>query len=195
MESRYRAQDENGEVYDYSHNPDIKDTGWSAIYAIRYIADGKPNPNWKTACYDLSKGDPVIIDGILCAPGTVKKEDKIFGTVNDAIKQYKTNRTPEQFNDHLRDTNCTGHTKKESNIADKAREIIYGDRESTYGDPGKNLNVIASLWSTYTGAEITAQDVCNMMVLLKVSRLKNTSGHEDSLVDIVGYTILQERIK
>ncbi len=107
----------------------------------------------------------------------------------------KANRTQEQFEEHLRTTSCTGQDKRESTIADKAKEIIYGDRESTYGDPAKNLNVIASLWSIYTGAEITAQDVCNMMILLKVSRLKNTPEHEDSLVDIIGYTLLKERIK
>jgi len=79
-------------------------------------------------------------------------------------------------------------------IADKAKEIIYGDRESCYGDPGKNLRVVAGMWSAYLGCDITANDVCNMMVLLKLARLKNTPCHEDSMVDIVGYTLLQERI-
>lgn len=39
-----------------------------------------------------------------------------------------------------------GATK--TTIADKAKEIVYGDRERTYGHPGKNLKVIADLWST-----------------------------------------------
>lgn len=34
-----------------------------------------------------------------------------------------------------------GATK--TTIADKAKEIVYGDRERTYGHPGKNLKVIA----------------------------------------------------
>lgn len=106
----------------------------------------------------------------------------------------KTNSTPEQFAEHLRATSCTGHQQKNQTTADKAQEIIYGDRESTYGEPSKNLNVIAGLWSTYTGTEITAPDVCNMMVLLKVARLKNTPGHDDSMIDAIGYTLLQERI-
>lgn len=81
-------------------------------------------------------------------------------------------------------------------IADKAKEIIYGDREQTYGDPRKNLDCIAELWTSYMKdkAEITADDVCNMMCLLKIARLKNTPAHEDSMTDIVGYTLLQERI-
>lgn len=80
------------------------------------------------------------------------------------------------------------------NIADKAKEIIYGDREQTYGDPRKNLDIVASMWSAYTGSDITAEDVCNMMVMLKVARLRNTPNHQDSMIDIIGYTLLQERI-
>jgi hypothetical protein len=79
-------------------------------------------------------------------------------------------------------------------ILEEAHEVIYGDRESTYGDPGKNLRTIASMWSAYLDKELTYQDVCNMMVLMKVSRLKNTPNHRDSLVDIAGYTALQDRV-
>lgn len=80
-------------------------------------------------------------------------------------------------------------------IAKEAEEIIYGDREATYGDPSKNLRIIASLWSAYLGTEITATQVCDMMVLLKVARLKNTPHHRDSMVDIIGYTLLKERCR
>lgn len=81
------------------------------------------------------------------------------------------------------------------NILDKANEIIYGDREQTYGEPSRNLDTIAELWSTYLDQGITAQDVCNMMILLKVARLKNTPDHEDSIIDIAGYAALKERIE
>ncbi len=82
-------------------------------------------------------------------------------------------------------------------ILEQAHEIIYGDREATYGDPGKNLRTIEKLWSTYIEARegvINAEDVANMMILLKVARLANTPMHRDSLVDICGYAALEERI-
>ena len=84
------------------------------------------------------------------------------------------------------------------NVLNKASEVIYGEREQTYGDPGKNLRVIAEFWNTYLeaiGRRLTAEDVCHMMTLLKVARLTNTPGHTDSLVDICGFTALAERIK
>lgn len=80
-------------------------------------------------------------------------------------------------------------------IGDKAKAIIYGDREKTYGHPAKNLERIAKLWSAYLDKELTAYDVSNLMVLLKTARLQNTPAHEDTLVDIIGYTLLQERVK
>lgn len=85
-------------------------------------------------------------------------------------------------------------------ILQTAHEIIYGDREQVYGEPSKNLNVIASYWSNHISATtgetitLTADDVCAMMILLKVARLSNTPTHLDSLVDIAGYAALQERI-
>ena len=80
------------------------------------------------------------------------------------------------------------------NILDEAQSIIYGDREKTYGNPAKNLNNIANFWSVYLDVEISAQDVAQMMVLLKLARLINTPNHRDSLVDAVGYLALVERI-
>ena len=80
-------------------------------------------------------------------------------------------------------------------IADKAKKIVFGDREQTYGDPGKNLRMIAGMWSAYLGIEITPEQVCDMMVQLKIARLKSSPDHEDSKVDIIGYTLLKERLK
>lgn len=87
-------------------------------------------------------------------------------------------------------------------ILDEANIIIYGEREQTYGDPGKNLRIIADYWNTYLIGKgfdflegLDYDDVCNMMVLVKLARLGNTPGHHDSLVDICGYTALQERVK
>ena len=84
-------------------------------------------------------------------------------------------------------------------ILDKAKEIIYGDREKTYGTPDKNLKTIAELWSSYIqniGRNVlTTDDVCLMMVLLKVARLANSPEHKDSQIDAAGYMALMERVQ
>lgn len=81
------------------------------------------------------------------------------------------------------------------NILTEAERIVYGDREQTYGTPTKNLKQIARLWSAYLDTEITAHEVCDMMILLKLARLQNNPEHRDSLVDIAGYAALKERIQ
>lgn len=81
------------------------------------------------------------------------------------------------------------------NILTEAERIVYGDMERTYGTPAKNLNQIARLWSAYLDTEITAHEVCDMMMLLKLARLQNNPEHRDSLVDIAGYAALKERIQ
>lgn len=89
-------------------------------------------------------------------------------------------------------------------ILDIAKEIIHGDREQAYGDPRFNLDTIAQLWSVYLqrlfyswgidGAELRAEDVSQMMILLKTARLIHNPTHKDSLVDQAGYAALQGRI-
>lgn len=82
----------------------------------------------------------------------------------------------------------------------EAQEIIYGDREKTYGHPAKNLQRIADLWTQYLVPHIehqenlSAQDVAQMMILLKIARLQNQPDHRDSRVDVVGYAALVDRL-
>lgn len=87
-------------------------------------------------------------------------------------------------------------------ILEAAHGTIYGDREQTYGDPGKNLRNIAAYWTTYLRSkdllgpedQLTYDDVALMMVLLKVARLGNTPLHHDSMVDACGYMALADRV-
>jgi len=84
-----------------------------------------------------------------------------------------------------------------TSIDQEARDVIYGDCEQTYGHPSKNLQLIAEFWTSYLGLDVplTCDDVCNMMILVKTARLKNMPDHRDSLVDIIGYTLLKERCR
>ena len=87
------------------------------------------------------------------------------------------------------------------NILQEAEQIIYGDREKTYGTPGKNLQAIADFWTVHLrhkyiiDGEVTMDDVCQMMILVKQARLINDPTHHDSQVDIAGYIALQERVQ
>lgn len=70
----------------------------------------------------------------------------------------------------------------------KACECVNGARENDYGTPEDNFGVIADLWTTYLDYEITKQDVANMMILLKIARIKTGTGTDDCYVDIAGYS-------
>lgn len=78
------------------------------------------------------------------------------------------------------------------NILEEAQKIVDGDRREDYGDMQESFNRISRLWSAYTGLILTANDVANMMILLKVSRNKNY--HRDSILDIAGYAYCAEKI-
>lgn len=96
----------------------------------------------------------------------------------------------------------------QDNILDEAKRIIYGDREEAYGSPRFNLDSIARFWTTYLlrrfpevenpfdyTLELRAEDVAQMMILLKTARLIHNPTHRDSLIDQAGYAALQDLIQ
>lgn len=80
-------------------------------------------------------------------------------------------------------------------ILDKAKSIINGERQGTYGEAEDSFTVIANLWSSYLYQAITPADVANMMILMKVAR--NSSGvyKDDNWIDICGYAALGGEIQ
>lgn len=77
-----------------------------------------------------------------------------------------------------------------NDILDKAKNIINGERQGTYGNAEDNFANIAAFWSTYLNTPIDSTDVANMMILMKVAR--NSSGvyKDDNYIDICGYAAL-----
>lgn len=74
-----------------------------------------------------------------------------------------------------------------SDILDKAKKCVCGQREQDYGSPENNFQLIADLWTDYLGRLISPTDVAMMMALLKIARIKNGGGTGDSFVDLAGY--------
>jgi len=78
---------------------------------------------------------------------------------------------------------------KRTEILTEADNLINGDRQKDYGTPRENFGVIAKMWSAYLGYDVYPSDVCHLMALLKIARLRN-GPHVDSSVDACGYTAL-----
>lgn len=68
-----------------------------------------------------------------------------------------------------------------------AEVIVCQNRESIYGSPEDNFEVIARFWTNYLECHVTAEDVANMMILLKVARAATGKFKVDNFVDIAGY--------
>ena len=79
-----------------------------------------------------------------------------------------------------------------SDVLFEAESLITGDRNHTYGEPTENFVNIATLWTVRLkhkfkdGEELTAADVADLMILLKVAR-NTTQTKRDNYVDIAGY--------
>ncbi len=75
-------------------------------------------------------------------------------------------------------------------ILDKAEKMINGPRAKDYGDAPENHQRIAMLWSVLLNKEVTVEQVYQCMIAVKLSRLIETPEHEDSWLDICGYSAL-----
>ena len=76
-------------------------------------------------------------------------------------------------------------------ILDTAKEYITKDRAVTHGQNAENsFKVIAAFWSEYLDHPVDATDVCAMMSLMKLARIKNNPTHTDSWIDVAGYAAL-----
>lgn len=72
---------------------------------------------------------------------------------------------------------------------------IIDQRAEHYGDPRPNHERIAGLWSAYLDTSLTAHDVAQMMVLLKVARAKIDPWHEDNYTDAHGYLDIAQQVR
>ena len=78
---------------------------------------------------------------------------------------------------------------KRSDVLYTADSLINGDRQNDYGEAHESFEAIARMWEAYLGMHIEGRDVCNLMALLKIARLRN-GPHDDSSVDACGYLAL-----
>ncbi|MER5252927.1 DUF4406 domain-containing protein [Streptomyces sp. NPDC002855] len=76
-----------------------------------------------------------------------------------------------------------------------ANLVRNGERQKVYGHPRKDFDRTGLLWSGILGVTVTAHDVALMMAALKISRLKSTPEHADSVVDLIGYAVAYDRLK
>lgn len=76
-------------------------------------------------------------------------------------------------------------------IAEKAAQLVSGDREAQHGDKVTNHEKIAALWDAYIRIRppgpMRGLDVANMMELLKIARRCLGAHNLDDYIDGAGY--------
>jgi hypothetical protein len=87
------------------------------------------------------------------------------------------------------------------NVLNTALLLVTGDRARQHGDAYLQHSIAADFWSTYLRAkdkltqDLTAADVAQMMLLLKISRDTTGEFNPDTFIDQCGYAALSFAIK
>lgn len=79
------------------------------------------------------------------------------------------------------------NTTAESAQALERQAKIVRERGARYGQPHIDLGRTARLWSAFLGIQMSADDVCALMALLKLSRIREQPEHADSWDDAAAY--------
>lgn len=86
-----------------------------------------------------------------------------------------------------------------ASILEEAARIVVGARNATHGDKERSFQVIADLWQAYLVGRkglgpVSAFDVAQMMVLLKIGRSIQGTMVRDHAVDACGYAAIAGEI-
>lgn len=72
----------------------------------------------------------------------------------------------------------------------EAEQLTGEDRRVEYGDPKPHFELVAQLWSEAIGCNVSAAEVCQCLMLLKVARSLTGTVKRDTYTDICGYARL-----
>ena len=68
-----------------------------------------------------------------------------------------------------------------------ALRLTHGDRHQEYGHPAEDFERTAGMWQALFGWDVDPKDVPLAMACVKLSRLRQSPEHTDSVVDLAGY--------
>lgn len=74
-------------------------------------------------------------------------------------------------------------------------EAVLEERGHAYGAADAAFEAIAARWTLTLGHPVSATDVVLCMIDLKLVRLAHDQGHEDSLIDVIGYAALFPEVR
>lgn len=78
-----------------------------------------------------------------------------------------------------------------SELLDRAKRLVVGDREKSYGSPEENFSRIGKMWNAFLGRRLktplTPVDVAALMAMLKLARIGSGKYSEDNWIDLAGY--------
>jgi len=71
----------------------------------------------------------------------------------------------------------------------EAAEVV-AERRQQYGPPAEHFQQVARRWSSTLGTAVTPQKVLLCQLDLKLARRAHDPRHHDSLVNLIGYSLL-----
>ena len=139
---------------------------------------------------------PGLYEKFLEASAPLPKSTEISGKAVDPLESlWESFAASRQEN-----TQNSSSGSKAGEMLDEVKKLVTGERDRTHGSKRANFSNIAVLWDAYMSIRfgmyalhgeqsllIRPQDVCAMMILLKVARTLHGEDNPDDWKDAAGY--------
>ena len=83
---------------------------------------------------------------------------------------------------------------KRQEVLEEAIKATMGDRNKTYGDPTEQHERAAEIYNAMSNSCLTARDIVDVLIAVKLSRLQVSPAHHDTHVDIAAYAAIRQEI-
>lgn len=189
-----------GTVVEFKEKYNPKSIGlvlsWSKLFSDRtsyflLLADGNYHSIYSNEITSVID-DPQVV-------GSFKAIAKMCVPLKNNVKQSGFLKTESEVKTELQEDwvkiksyNGTSDTVFDS-ILTEANSIVNGDRNVQYGDVKTQFQIYADIFKVNTGKEITPQEVCQVLIAVKLGR-ERFKHKRDNLVDLAGYTEILNRL-
>lgn len=181
----------------------LRSQGYKVINPAENFPDEPPGQRKYSEYMQLDLVSVLNSTGIVLMPGWEKSEGAKFeaNTARLLEHDFYLAQLDADGEWYLEQIDIPDKIVDSDGIEAKARALVYGDRNESYGPPDHDFECTGRKWaatlSAYTGThieDIPPVIVAIMMVDLKASRMAHNPEHLDNRVDGIGYFLCADRI-
>lgn len=129
------------------------------------------------------RGKPSLMCPILCI-------DKLIDAILNSLNVAEAKEDPAIEQSEAKDELVLDKTVTAPDLLEQVKDIIESRGQQRDSDRERSLPDIAKIFKAMTDIELSEEQVCKLLLAVKLGRMKQGGFHADDYIDAIGYTAL-----